>query len=99
MKSLPTIVPPQTNETRFYEMLRITDPLLYFVKIALDETEVNPLILPKIIRALANLAYGTGYGRIQVFMENGVVTCVKPEESSLVNLKAVTVREQVIIRK
>lgn len=98
MKSLPTIVQPPTNEERFYEMLRITDPCLYFVKMVLDETQVNPLVLPKIIRALFNLAIGTGYGKVQIFMENGVITAIKPEESSLVNLKAIKIEEEVIVK-
>jgi hypothetical protein len=98
MKSLPTIQQPLTNEQRFYDLLRAGDPYLYFIKMVLDETQVNPMVLPKIIRALANLAYGTGYGRVQVFMENGVVTNVKPEESSLVNLKVIRVEEKTIIK-
>ena len=80
MKSLPTIAPQQTNEDKFYEMLRVADPCLYFVAMTLQETGVNPLVLPKIIRALANICYGSGYGKISLFIENGVIKGIKPEE-------------------
>ena len=95
MNSLPST--EAANLESYWDVIRRLDPELFLIKIALEETGVNPIIIPKFIRALANLAYGTGYGRVQVFMQNGVVTQIKPEESNEVNVKTITVREEVII--
>jgi len=92
MKSLPTV--EQSNLKQFWDVVRTLDPELYLIKIALTETKVNPVIIPKIVRSLANLAYGTGHGRIQIFMQDGVITQIKPEESSIVNVE--TIIEEVI---
>ena len=95
MNSLPTI--EQRNISAYDEVIMKLDPALFMIVIALRETGVNPLILPKVIRALANLASGTGFGRIQIFMSNGMVTAIKPEESDEVNVKTIIIREEVIV--
>ena len=59
------------------------DPIL-----ALEETKINPRLLPRIIRSIANVAYGTKTGRIKVFMESGVITHVFGEERDNLNLDA-----------
>lgn len=83
MESLPTI--EQLNLQKYYEVIRRCDPELYLIKIALIESGVNPMIVPKIIRGIGNLAMGTGYGKIQIFIQAKVVTQVKGEESTEVN--------------
>ena len=83
MNSLPTI--EQYNQDIFLEMLRKADPELFMIKRVLNETGVNPEILPRFIRALYNLAIGTAYGKVQVFMQNGVITAIKSEESDLID--------------
>lgn len=87
MNSLPTI--DQINEENFNQVVRKINPELYLIHIALQETGVNPLILPKIIRSIGNMYLGTGYGRIQIFMERKVITSVKGEETVLVQERAV----------
>lgn len=84
MNNLPEI--DKENQEKYWNILKRLDPELYLIKIALEETKVNPRILPRVIRAIANLAYGTGYGKIQVFMSQRVVTQIKPEESDALNL-------------
>ena len=59
----------------------------------LEEKRVNPAVLPRIIRAIANLDSGTGYGRVQVFMTNHMITAIKPEESDTLNVQAVLEEE------
>lgn len=76
------------NEEQYWKVLATLDPELYRIKIALMETQVNPRIIPRFIRSIANLAYGTGYGKIQVFMQEKVITQIKPEESDAINLPA-----------
>jgi len=55
----------------------------------LSEWKINPKIIPRIIRAVAKLAYGTGYGRVQIFMENRKISAIKPEESDVINEPAI----------
>lgn len=85
--SLSTI--EQRNNEKFMEWLRKLDPELYVIKLTLMETGVNPFVLPKIIRALGNLAIGTGFGAITIFMKQTIVTQVKGEESDIINERAV----------
>lgn len=79
----------QANRDKLLEVVRALDPELYMIKVALDETGLNPVIMPKIIRSLGNLTIGTGYGKIQVFMQARVITQIKGEESVEVNQDAV----------
>lgn len=85
--STPTI--QAANLEQYWDVIRKLDPELYLIKCALKETQINPMILPRIIRSLFNMAVGTKYGVIRIFMQGGVVTQVKGEESDNVNLRAV----------
>ena len=76
----------QCNEEQYIEVLKKLDPSLYMVKIALDETGVNPLILPRIIRILGNLNIGTGYGEITILVKQRTVTQIKGNESDVLNM-------------
>lgn len=92
MKSLITVIEEvdfsKINEDQYFELLKKLDPELYLVRIALDETKINPLILPKIIRSIGNLNIGTGDGKIQIFMEKRIVTVIKGEETVRVGEQA-----------
>jgi len=87
MNNLPTH--DQANVVKYLDVVRKFDPELYLIKIALQETGLNPMIIPKIIRGIGNLAFGTGYGKVQIFMQAKVITQIKGEESSEVNEKAI----------
>lgn len=78
------------NEKRLLETLARVDPDLYLIKIALMETQVNPWIIPQVIRTIGNLALGTGNGKVQIFMQARVITDIKPEETVRLNEKAVS---------
>ena len=84
--SLPTT--EQVNLENYLEVVKKLDPELYMIKIALEETNVNPTIIPHIIRTIGNLAFGSGYGKIQIFMQAKLITQIKPEESVEVNAEA-----------
>ncbi len=86
MNSLPSV--DQVNQENLLEVVRKLDPELYLIRIALNETGVNAMIIPQIIRTIGNLALGTGYGRIQIYMQARIITNVKPEENVEINLKA-----------
>ena len=79
----------QANLDKYWNVVRNLEPEFYLIRIALQETGINPMILPKIIRSINNLARGTGYGKVQVFIQQRKVTQVKGEESDEVNLEAV----------
>ena len=83
MNSLPSV--EQCNYLQFQEVVRKLDPELYLIKRSLDETGINPMIIPRFVRALYNLAIGTGYGKVQVFMQKGVITSIKSEEADLID--------------
>lgn len=84
--------PAQTNEEKLREVIIAFAPEIYRVITYLEQYGVNPEILPPIIRSLANLKMGTGYGKIQIFMQDGRLTQIKGEES-------VTVEQEVIVTK
>lgn len=65
------------------------DPELARVYAYIRETNFNTAILPPIIRTLSNLAMGTGFGKIQIFMESSTVVSIRPEESNKFNLPVV----------
>jgi hypothetical protein len=79
MNSLPTI-----EQINYLTFIQKYDPEIYMIKLALDETGVNPLIMIPIIRAISNLTYD-GWGKVQIFMQARVITQIKPEASTEVN--------------
>lgn len=87
MTSLPTI--DQVNLENLHEVIRKLDPNLYMIKIALEETKIDPLIIPHIIRTLGNLTLGAGYGKVQIYMQARVVTDIEATEKIKVDREAV----------
>lgn len=83
MNSLTSI--QKANESNYMELLRKFDPELYIIKVALIESDLNPVIIPQIIRSIGNLIIGSGYGKVQILMKARVVTQVKGEESVDIN--------------
>ena len=86
MNSLPT--QEQINRDSLLKVIKGLDPELYMIKIALEETGVNPIFVPKIIRAIGNLTFGTGHGRVQIYMQAKVIKNITGEENILVNQDA-----------
>jgi hypothetical protein len=74
------------NEQQYLELVRVLDPELYMIKMALQDTGVNALIIPRIIRSLGNLNIGTGYGVVEILVKSKVVTQIKNNESDVVNM-------------
>jgi hypothetical protein len=77
--SLSTV--DQANLDVYMETVHKLDPELYYISLALNETGVNPLLIPQVIRALYNLAIGTGYGTITFEVQNGKLTNFLIKES------------------
>jgi hypothetical protein len=76
----------ENNQEQFLNMLAELDPELYLIKIALLQTQVNPTIIPRIIRVLGNMNIGTGYGEITILMKERIITQVKANESDVLNM-------------
>lgn len=76
------------NEQQFLDYIAKLDPELYLIKLALVETGVNPMILPKIIRAISNLMLGSGFGEVQIVMRSKIIAQIRGAESVLVNENA-----------
>lgn len=76
----------KVNEQQYLEMLRTLDPEMYIIKMALHETGVNAMIIPRIIRSLGNLNIGTGYGVVEILVKSKVVTQIKNNESDIVDM-------------
>lgn len=87
MNSLPTV--DQVNLSKYWEVVRRLEPEFYLIRVALSETNVNLMLIPKIVRAISNLSVGTGYGKVQIFMSNGKITQIKTEESDQVGENAI----------
>lgn len=83
------------NIEKYLTLVASLDPELYRIKLALVESKVNAMIIPAIIRGMANIAYGTGYGKIEVYLENGKVSVVKSEEKELLDLPAILNEENI----
>lgn len=84
----------ENNVEKYMTLIQAVDPELYDIKLALMETGVNPIVIPIIIRSISNLFYGTGHGKVQVFMQAGRITSVNPEERLKVDVDAVLIEEQ-----
>lgn len=74
------------NEEKYMEIMRKLDPEMHLIKIALEETGVNPAIVLRFIRSLANLNVGTGYGVVEVLVKARSVTQIKTNESDVVDM-------------
>src|SRR5258708_3808385 len=79
----------QHNEIAFKTMVKSVRPELYVLMDLLDETQLDPMILFKTMRQLNNIAIGSKYGQVTIYIENGVATFVRGEESDKLNLPVI----------
>lgn len=76
MTSLPSISEEkfqEENENLFMKSLASLDPELYIIRRSLIDTQVNPSVVPLLLRALSNVEKGGGWGKVIVEVRNGVV--------------------------
>ncbi len=73
------------NEHSFREMLKTVKPDLYVIFDILQATGINFFVVVKIMRALNNIALGTGYGDVVINIQNGKVLFIHGNESDRVN--------------
>jgi hypothetical protein len=68
------------NQEQFLELLKIADPELYMIKQTLTETRVNPVIVRQVLRSVGNLLIGSGYGKIEIFIQARVIKNIVGQE-------------------
>lgn len=86
------VIPDQNtadNIEKYMALVKVLDPELYAIKIALTESRVNPVIIPLIIRNIANISYGTGFGQVKVSISARKVASIASNESELVDENAI----------
>ena len=81
MKSLITI----DNDEQYWRIIQKIEPEFYLIRFAMKQYGINPMILPRVIRAIANMAAGTKYGKVVVYMQDGIITAVEGVEYDKVN--------------
>ena len=79
----------QNNQEQYWKLLAKLDPDLYMIKLALEETKINPVIIPRFIRSLANLLYGTGHGRVSTYVVKKKITNIRMEESDSLHVQGI----------
>ena len=84
----------ENNEAFFNEVLKKARPDIWTLMDLMDTTEMNYYVLFKIIRQLNNVALGTGWGKVIVEVENGIVTFIRGEDSDRVGENIIIKKEQ-----
>jgi hypothetical protein len=69
------------NLEKYMTLIKTLDPELYDIKIAMLETSMNPLVILHVIRSLAIIANGTGYGEMIVYIQDGQIGVIKSSET------------------
>ena len=91
--SHPTI--EANNSDKYWEIIKKLDPDFYLIRTLLEETEINPQIIPKVIRGLSNLSIGAGYGKVVIYMRNKRVTSIETADEDKLDQPAIITREQI----
>jgi len=79
----------KNNEEAFRKGVQIMRPDLYVLMQQLDQSGVDFTILLQVIYALERIAHGTQYGNVTIYIENGIVTFVRGDESKKLNIPVV----------
>ncbi len=79
----------QQNQQQFYTLLKNVRPDIFVLADVIDTNRINVFVVLKIIHQLLKIAVHDGYGKVNIFMEEGVVTKVDGIDSSFVNEKMI----------
>lgn len=77
----------RANQEQFIELLKVADPELYQLKVALTVSHLNPVILIPIIKTLGNLMVGSGHGKLEVFMQAKMIKNIIGQERVEINVR------------
>lgn len=92
--SLPTT--EQVNALSFLEQLKAFDYELFLFNIARLETGISPMIAEKIYREIENICVGSKYGKVTIFLQDGVVTDIEGMRKNKIDEK-VDLEERLIV--
>lgn len=67
----------QQNREKFMELMAVAMPDLHILATLLEKQKINPIILFHVSTHLAEIARGTGYGKVEVMVEEGDARFVK----------------------
>jgi hypothetical protein len=77
------------NENAFYTLLKRVRPDVFVLIDLIDINRINTYVVLKILYQLLKIATHNGYGKVNIFMEDGKVTKVDGIDSSFVNEKMI----------
>lgn len=77
------------NEDVFYTLLRKVRPDVFVLIDLIDTNRINTYVVLKILYQLLKIAAHNGFGKVNIFMEDGKVTKVDGIDSSFVNEKMI----------
>lgn len=100
-ESLPTITDPTQYDQQLENNNRVLDGLLnqlfpnitlphqniYQILQYLDQTSVNPEVLPRVIRSVQNIILGTGQGEVLIHVRRDVMTVEARERDGNISTK------------
>ncbi len=106
MESLPTISDPTNYNQQLENNNRILDELIdqlfpnltisqdniYKILSYLDQTSVNPEILPRVIRSVQNIILGTGQGEVLIHVRSGKMSVEAREKDIQMKVKRIDTR-------
>lgn len=84
------------NEKKFKEMMKTLRPDLYVLLDLLEVSRVNPLVLWKSLRAISNVACGTGYGKVEIVFCKGKVAYIEGTDTDKVELPALIDEREIV---
>ncbi len=82
------------NEEMFYTLLQRIRPDLYVLSDMIDKNSINIFVLMKFIRQLLNVARGTGWGKVHVFIQEGKVIRMEGVDAEEIREDIVTKTEK-----
>lgn len=73
------------NELLFRETIKKVRPDIYVLMDLIDRYHVNVYVLFKVIRQLINVAHGSRWGRVTVYINDNKITQIEGLDSDKVN--------------
>jgi hypothetical protein len=71
-------------------IIKIYRPDLFVIDKALEAGKINPFLIPRIVRAISNVGFNGGYGKVVLYIEKNSIVNIEGVEKYLV-------REQIFV--
>lgn len=75
----------EKNEALFYTLLRQVRPDLFVLTDLIDKNGMNVYVLFRVMRQLINVAQGSRWGKVMIFINNNKVTQIEGVDTDKVN--------------